>query len=74
MKAFRRIVPLVLAAMLLTGCHVPVTPRVTLGGQHIEPYLADSMAERSEGLQGFDGLADGEAIGLGTQEYELIRA
>jgi hypothetical protein len=37
-------------------------PRVTLGGQAVDAYLADTMAKRSQGLQGFDGLADGEAL------------
>lgn len=62
MKAFRGAIPLLAAVLLLAGCHAPVVPRVTLGGQRIEPYLADTMAERSKGLQGFDGLAEGEAM------------
>jgi uncharacterized membrane protein (UPF0127 family) len=62
MKASLRIIVLGLAVLLLSGCAVAAMPRVTVGGQAVDAYLADTMAKRSEGLAGFDGLADGEAL------------
>ena len=62
MKASLRMLVLGLVTALLSGCAVASMPRVTLGGQAVDAYLADTMAKRSDGLQGFDGLADGEAL------------
>ncbi|PKL58267.1 MAG: hypothetical protein CVT66_10700 [Actinobacteria bacterium HGW-Actinobacteria-6] len=62
MKASLRTVVLGLVVVVLSGCAVAPMPRVTLGGQAVDAYLADTMAKRSQGLQGFDGLADGEAL------------
>ncbi len=63
MRTSLRIALLVAAtALLLSGCAIPVAPRVTLGGVPIEPYVADTIRERSQGLQGFDGLAANEGM------------
>ena len=62
MKASLRIAALCLAAATLAGCALSVSPEVTIGGHKIEPYVADTPAERDDGLQGFDGLAAGEGM------------
>jgi len=62
MRATLRILTLLALTALLSGCIAATAPRVTLAGQSIQPYLADTMRKRAEGLQGFDGLASGEGM------------
>lgn len=47
--------------LLLAACASSATT-ATLGGQKLYLYLAETDAERGAGLQGFDGLAYGEAM------------
>lgn len=51
------------------GAPVPAPPAaatpsaiVTLGNEQVRAYVADDPAERSQGLQGYDPLADGEGM------------
>ncbi len=62
MRATARVLALLTVMALVSGCVSAATPRVTLAGQSIEPYLANTMRKRAEGLQGFDGLASGEGM------------
>lgn len=49
-------------ALLVGACAGPDASTARLGGKKLSLYLADTDAERSAGLQGFDGLANGEAM------------
>ncbi len=49
-------------AFLLAACAGLGEPAARLGDQKLSLYLADTDAERSTGLQEFDGLAPGEAM------------
>ncbi|TDB37812.1 MAG: DUF192 domain-containing protein [Actinobacteria bacterium] len=62
MRATLRIFSLLASAAMLSGCAVATAPRVSLAGESVAPYLADTMRERADGLQGFDGLASGEGM------------
>jgi len=48
-------------ALLFGACSASATT-ATLGGERLRLYLADTDAKRARGLQGFDGLASGEAM------------
>lgn len=60
-----RRIPLVLVALslvALAACSARPEDAITLGGNEVRVYVADSQAERSQGLQGYDELADGEGM------------
>lgn len=56
------ILGLALVASGITGCAEKAGDAVVLGGQDVQVFVADSDEERSNGLQGYDGLEDGEGM------------
>jgi uncharacterized membrane protein (UPF0127 family) len=57
-----RILSALALACLLTACVPEASPTVTLDGVTVNVVVTDSQQEWSQGLQGYDPLADGEGM------------
>ncbi len=62
MSAIRRVRFCAGLALCLAGCAPAQPPAVTLDGVEVSVIVADDAGERSQGLQGYGPLAEGEGM------------
>lgn len=62
MKPVRLLFVLALCQLVLVGCSAEPSKTITLGTAEVRVFVVDGATERSEGLQGYEPLADGTGM------------